>query len=320
MKRSRNGATARPHAFRRDVLAGLARGRKSIPCKYLYDEEGSRLFQRITRLPEYYPTRVERSILEERTPEMARAIGPRARVVEPGIGSPVKVSLLLEALEAPAAVVPVEICRERLAETARELTARFPALPVLPVAADFTREFPIPEPPERVDRTVVFFPGSTIGNFRPATRIDLLRRFAAIAGGDGGVLLGVDLVKETEVLLAAYDDASGVTAEFNRNLLLRMNRELGADFDPEGFEHRATWNPARSRVEMHLVSRGSQTVRVAGRRYVFARGEWIHTENSYKFTRAGLAAAAGSAGLAVAETWTDPRGWFLVAWLVRRGE
>jgi dimethylhistidine N-methyltransferase len=297
--------------FLADVLDGLTRPRKSLPCKYFYDERGSALFDRICELPEYYPTRTELGILRRHAGEMAEALGPRCLVVEYGSGSSTKTSLLLERLERPAAYVPVDISREHLLRSAAALARRHPGLRVIPVCADFTQPFALPRI-ANAQRRAAYFPGSTIGNFAPPEASKFLARVAAQCGAGGALLIGVDLRKSGSILEPAYDDSQGVTAEFNLNLLRRINRELGADFDSAAFDHRAFWNAEEGRVEMHLVSRRAQVVQLAGRRIPVARGETIHTENSHKYDLAGFAGLARSAGFEVEEVWTDPARLFSV--------
>lgn len=299
-------------AFMRDVLAGLSAERKAIPAKYFYDAQGSALFDRICELPEYYPTRTERAILEEHAPSMAEALGPRALVIEPGAGSGLKTRLLLAALSEPSGYVPVDISGEHLQASAAALRESFPQLEVLPVEADFTRRYVVPRPGRPAMRRVVFFPGSTLGNFEPAAARRLLAEFRQIAGRDGRLLLGVDLQKDIGVLEPAYDDAAGVTAQFNLNLLARINRELGGNFELDAFRHRACYNAAEQRIEMHLVSQRDQVVRVGGHVFRFRKGETVHTENSYKYTPASIAALAAAAGWRSTRQWSDAQSWFFV--------
>lgn len=306
-------AAAPSEGFRADVLAGLSRPRKQLPAKYFYDAAGSRLFDAITELPEYYPTRTELGILRRDAAAVAARCGPRCLLVELGAGSLTKVRLLLDRLDRPAGFVPVDVSGDHLRAAAAALADDYPDLEVLPVVADFTRPFAPPELPAA--RRVVFFPGSTIGNFDPPAADALLRRVARLVGPGGGLVLGIDLRKDVGVLERAYNDAAGVTAAFNRNLLERINRELGADFDPAAFRHRAFFNRECSRIEMHLVSTAEQRVRVGGAVFAFRPGESIHTENSYKYDVAGFAARAAGCGLRLAETWTDPRGYFAVLYL-----
>ncbi len=299
--------TVRPDAagFLADALAGLRRPQKELPCKYLYDAVGSALFDAICETPEYYPTRTELAIMRAHAGEMGARLGPGCQVVEFGSGSGVKTRVLLRHLPRPAAYVPVDISADHLRRSAKELAARFPEVEVQPVAADFTRPFEVPDPAMATRRRVVYFPGSTVGNFAPAEALALLRDIAALCGPGGALLIGVDLKKDPAVLNAAYDDAAGVTAAFNRNLLARMNRELGTDFDLSAFRHQAFYNEAAGRVEMHLVSTREQTVRVGGPPIHFAAGETIHTENSYKYAPDEFERLAADAGLRPVMLWAD---------------
>ncbi len=294
------------------VLQGLARDQKILPTAYLYDERGSELFERITELEEYYPTRTELSIMAEHVGDMANAIGPQTMLVEYGSGSGLKTRRLLAALRDPVAWVPVDISRDHLLASAAAIDAEFPGLEVLPVCADFTRTFTTPRPTRVPSSRTVYFPGSTIGNFLPAAAIRLLTKMRREAGPDGGVLIGIDLKKDIAVLEAAYDDAQGVTAAFNLNLLQRINRELDGHFDLATFRHRARWNEDRGAIEMHLVSTREQTVRVGDRRFSFREGESIHTEDSHKYELGQFAGMAEAAGLALDRSWVDPRPYFAV--------
>ncbi|HJW79953.1 MAG TPA: L-histidine N(alpha)-methyltransferase [Beijerinckiaceae bacterium] len=305
-------------AFAADLLAGLAATPKRIPPKYFYDPAGSRLFERITELPEYYPTRAERGVLKDRAREIARFVPEGAALVEFGSGSSEKVRLLLGELPALSAYVPVDISAEFLDEEAARLRRDFPRLSVVPVAADFTQPFALP--PAVLGRPRAgFFPGSTIGNFEPEEAQTFLRHAARILGSGAALIIGVDLVKDARVLNAAYNDAAGVTAAFNLNVLARANRELGANFDVNAFAHRAVYNAPASRIEMHLVSRKSQTVRVLDRAFAFAPGETIHTENSYKHTLDGFARLAARAGWRAEAAWTDADELFSVHALQAKG-
>ncbi len=297
-----------------DALAGLSAPRKTLPCKWLYDAAGAKLFEAITRLPEYYPTRTEVKILGEQAPAIAAAIGPHAAVVEFGPGDGSKAALLLAGLDRPAAYVPVEIAPEWLEGAAARVAAALPGLTVLPVVADFTLPFALPKGLGTAPR-LGFFPGSTIGNFEPEEAAAFLRRARTTLGTGARLLLGADLVKDAAVLEAAYDDAAGVTAAFNLNLLHRLNREAGADFDIAAFRHRAVWNAAQERVEMHLVSQRAQRAHLAGREISFAAGETIHTESSHKYRPDRLRALAAAAGWREAAMWSDPRALFSV-WLL----
>ncbi len=299
--------------FRDDVLAGLSTPRKRLPSKYFYDAAGSRLFDRITELPEYYPTRVELSILRAHAAAMAARCGPRCLLVEFGAGSATKARLVLDRLDRPAGYVPVDVSGEHLRAAASALADDYDGLRVEPVVADFTTRFDVPDLP--ASRRVVYFPGSTIGNFDPPDADSLLRRVARLVGPGGGLLLGVDLRKDPAVLERAYDDEAGVTAAFNRNLLVRANRELGADFDVAAFRHRAFYDREYSRIEMHLASLVAQRVRIGPDAFDFRAGETIHTENSYKYDVAELALRAERSGLRLDEAWTDDLNYFAVLYL-----
>lgn len=301
--------------FANDVRAGLSAQPKTLHPKYFYDAAGSRLFERICATPEYYPTRTEIAIMERYAGEMAALAGPGVRLVEFGSGSSVKTRLLLAQLIEPVAYMPVDISREHLMEVAAELAAAYPAVEVLPICADFTSVFTLPEPARKPARTLVYFPGSTIGNFEPREALGLLRRIAALAGEQGGVLIGADLQKDVEVLETAYNDAEGVTAAFNFNLLTRINEELGGDFDLDRFRHRAFYNPDLNRIEMHLESVTDQTVTIAGDRYTFAAGETVHTESSHKYTEPQFAQLAAAAGMRVVQVWKDDDALFSVQFL-----
>ena len=304
--------------LRRDALEGLARPARSLPCKYFYDDHGSWLFDQICGLPEYYPTRTELAISRHHAAEMATACGPRALLVELGSGSSTKTRVLLDHLRAPAAYVPVDIAREFLRDAATALASDYPALAVLPICADFTRPFAVPaELRAAARRVVVYFPGSTIGNFNADESVALLRNVAAILGRTGGLLIGVDLRKDPAVLEAAYNDALGVTAAFNLNLLTRLNRELAADFDLDRFHHRAIYDQDAGRIEMQLVSAAAQTVHIDEHAFHFAPDEVLRTEYSHKYTLEQFAGLAAAAGLAVRQVWTDPERLFSVQYLTR---
>jgi len=297
------------------VLAGLTSSPKRLSPAYLYDRRGSELFEAICGQPEYYLTRTETAILARHAAQMAACIGPRALLLEPGSGSSRKTRLLLDALVDAVAYVPVDISRTHLLHAARALQAAYPRLEVLPVCADFTLSIEVPRPRRAASRAVVFFPGSTLGNFDPPEAVRLLERMRRAAGAGGALLVGIDLVKEPAVLERAYNDAAGITAAFNMNLLTRLNRELAADFDPAAFRHEALWVPAASRIEMRLVSLRSQAAHVAGRRIEFAAGErWI-TEHCHKYTAESFARQARAAGWTPRRSWTDPLGYFSVHYL-----
>ncbi|TDR90008.1 L-histidine N(alpha)-methyltransferase [Enterovirga rhinocerotis] len=301
----------RDRAFLHDVLDGLSRPQKTLPAKYFYDLEGSRLFEEITRLPEYYPTRTELAILRDEAAAIGRLSKPGLAVVEFGSGSTEKIRTLLRALPDVALYVPIDVSGEYLGGEAAQLRADLPDIEVVPVIGDFTAELALP--PEARGRPLLgFFPGSTIGNFEPEAAEGLLARFRALLGSGSGLIVGVDLVKPDAILNAAYDDAAGVTARFNLNLLARIARELGVDLDPGAFAHRALFNRARSRVEMHLVSRHAQEIRVGGRTIRFAEAETIHTENSYKYRPADFEALAARAGWRREAVLTDPESLFAV--------
>ncbi|HYG90905.1 MAG TPA: L-histidine N(alpha)-methyltransferase [Azospirillum sp.] len=297
-----------------DVLNGLSHPRKSLPCKYFYDERGSALFDAICELEEYYPTRTETAILRRHAAEFADLAGPRVTVVELGSGSSVKVRILLDALKDPAAYVPVDISREHLLASAAQLAGDYPGLSVVPVAADYVQGFPLP-PVAEPGRTLAFFPGSTIGNFEPAEAEAFLARLGRRLGAGCRLLIGVDLKKRRDVLEAAYNDARGVTAAFNINLLARINRELRGTFDLDGFAHRAFYNEEHGRIEMHLVSCRAQTASVSGRTFRFAAGETIHTENSCKYALPEFERLASRAGWSTVRRWTDEAGLFGLIWL-----
>lgn len=301
-------------SFLEDVQRGLSASPKFIPPKYFYDQTGSQLFEEICELEEYYLTRTELGIMQRYADEMAESIGRRKRVLELGSGASVKTRLLLDALESPAGYVPFDISCSALDEAVARLGEEFPGLNVAPVQGDFMKELPRPEafPPDA--GTVVYFPGSTIGNLSREETISLLQRIRGVCDG-GGLLLGVDLQKDVEILNRAYNDAHGVTAAFNLNLLTRINRELGADFDVDAFQHHAEYNTGKGRVEIFLVSESEQAVRVAGREFSFKKREAVCTEHSHKFTSAGLEKLARATGFRITETWTDERKWFAVVWL-----
>jgi L-histidine Nalpha-methyltransferase len=306
-----NAATAE---FLRDVVDGLSRTPKQLPCKYFYDARGSELFDRICALPEYYPTRCEAEILRRHAPEMAALFGPRCVLIEYGSGSSRKTRLLLNRSPDLAAYVPVDISAEHLLLSARGLSQRYPGLAIRPVAADFTRPFNLPPLPS-AERRVVFFSGSTVGNFHPTEAVGIMNHIARLVGTGGGLLIGVDLKKDRETLEKAYDDARGVTAEFNLNLLAHINRELGADFALERFHHQACYNESAGRIEMHLVSAETQAVNVGERVFRFVQGETICTEYSYKYDVDQFRVLAARAGFGVDHIWTDSEGLYSVQYL-----
>ncbi len=292
-------------AFEADVLKGLGQQRKRLTPKYFYDAAGSELFERITEQPEYYPTRCEMNILRERGAEIAKLIPPGAALVEFGSGSNKKARILLAAAPELAAYVPVDISGEMLEQEAADLRSDFPSLKVLPIAADFTQPFTLPQEALAAPARIGFFPGSTIGNFEPHEAAAFLRNAAKTLGPGAKMIIGADLVKEAEVLNEAYNDAAGFTEKFNLNLLVRINRELRGTFDLNSFEHHAFYNRERQRVEMHLASLKRQKVKVAGECFEFRAGETIHTESSYKYTPESLAALARGVGWEPDGVWMD---------------
>lgn len=296
--------------FRRDVLTGLSQSRKAIPARWFYDHRGSELFEEITDLPEYYPTRAEVSVLSARCDELAEAIGRGRVVVEFGAGSAAKTPLLLDCI-APAAYVPVDISGDFLRESCAVLAQRYPDLPIHPVEADFSRPANIPSELKEHAR-LGFFPGSTIGNMDPFAAVDLLRTMHATLGEGSLLLIGMDRIKARETLIAAYDDAAGVTAEFNRNLAVRINRELDGTIPLEALSHRAVWNEERARIEMHLEAARDIAFEVAGRRFTMQCGETIHTENSHKYDPHSAATLLYAGGWEPQRTWSDTDQNFMV--------
>ena len=290
-------------AFRADVLEGLAQEPKAVPARWLYDDAGSALFEAITRLPEYYPTRAETSILRQRCSEFRRLIAPGRAVVEFGSGSSVKTPLLLDCIE-PAAYVPLDISGDFLRAAAADLAEKFPGLPIHPVEADFMKPVMLPEAVAGLPK-LGFFPGSTIGNMVARTAVDLLRSMRLTLGGDALLLIGMDLIKDVAVLEAAYDDAQGVTAEFNLNLARRVNRELGGTIPLDKLRHVARWNDTYARIEMHLEALEAIAFEVAGRGFALEKGETIHTENSHKFDRRSQYTLLLAGGWTPVERWVD---------------
>lgn len=301
--------------FAQAVLRGLSADQRSIPSKYLYDERGSALFERICELEEYYLTRTETALLRRHAPDIAALAGPKARLIDFGSGNSAKIRILLAALERPAAYLPVDISREYLARAAEAMARDHPGLDVLPVCADFAEEFALP-PTEGEGRLIGFFPGSTIGNLPPSDAIAFLQRCARLIAPDGGLLVGVDLRKDAGRLVAAYDDAQGVTAAFSLNLLARINRELEGDFDLGAFDHQARWNDRESRIEIHIRSRANQTVHVCGHSFLFRKGDLIQTEYAYKYAIEDFHWLARRASLIPAATWTDDESLFSLHYLM----
>ena len=318
--RTFEGLDSQPHAgaqdgaFARDLMKALASRPRCISPKYFYDARGSQLFDRICELPEYYPTRTELRILADNAGEIAAQMGPRSEIVEFGAGSLRKVRLLLDAMDRPARYLPIDISGEHLARCATSLQQAYPGLDVQPVEADYTQRLLLPAPVPGAGRRVGFFPGSTIGNFSPPEALHFLEVTGQVLRG-GALLLGADLIKEPAVLHAAYNDAQGVTAAFNLNLLARANRELGTRFALDQFAHSAFYNAPLQRIEMHLVSRRRQQVVLGGQCYELGEGETLHTENSYKFTLDGMRALAVQAGFRPGPVWIDADRLFSVHWL-----
>ncbi|MEM9251403.1 MAG: L-histidine N(alpha)-methyltransferase [Planctomycetota bacterium] len=297
-----------------EAIAGLSEPQPTLPCKLFYDRIGSHLFDRITELDAYYPTRTELAIMRDHAADIADAIGPNAYLAEPGSGSSAKVHLLLDALDDPVAYAPIEISRKHLLESAHRLAERYPDIDILPVCADYTHDIRLPDAPRPERKRVAYFPGSTIGNFRADDARDFLNLLADLVGRNtdqpGGLLIGTDLRKDADVLHRAYNDEHGVTAAFNVNALLHLARLADADLDASAFTHRADWNDAKSRIEMHLVAERDTAFTLAGQRFAFAAGDTIRTELSHKYTRHSfdlIAEAFEPVGY-----WADERGWFAV--------
>jgi L-histidine Nalpha-methyltransferase len=300
-------------SFRDCVIEGMSRRRKAIPCRFLYDERGSELFEAICEQPEYYPTRTEIAILSQFAPEIAARVGPRCELIEFGSGSSRKVRALLAAMEKPAAYIAIEISREALRHAADDLAATFPGLAVVAVCADYMHPLELPELPQAGEgRRLGFFPGSTIGNLEPAMAVEFLAGCKRVIGPNGAMLIGVDLRKDPCLLNAAYNDAQGVTAAFTLNLLARINRELDGDFNLDRFAHDAAYNVELGKVEIFIRSLADQIVTIARKRFRFAAGERIHTEDSWKYTVDGFRQLAARAGYRPARCWTDPAELFSV--------
>lgn len=312
-------AAAENEQFAADLNAALGRNPKAISPKYFYDEAGSRLFEQICELPEYYPTRTELGLLQTHAADMAAQFGPQVQLVEYGAGALRKVRLLLDAMPRDGVqFVPVDISGSHLLAACDGLAGDYPGLAIQPLVADFTRPHTLP-PRSNGSRRVGFFPGSSIGNFTPA-EADAFLRLAAGELTGGGLLIGIDLVKDHDVLHAAYNDAAGVTAAFNMNLLERARKELGAEFPQGAFEHLAFYNPAYRRIEMHLRAMRPLELQLGGEVYVFNEGETLHTEHSHKYTVPGFQAMAARAGFKPGKVWTDENGWFAVLWLEAAGD
>lgn len=295
-----------------EVIEGLTATPKTLPCKLFYDDRGSKLFDAICELPEYYPTRTEIEIMTRYAGEMAEGIGPNACIVEPGAGSSIKIRCLLDALDHPAAFVPTDISAEHLRQSAAEIQMDYPDLPVYPVEADYTQEWELPDNLPESERTVVFFPGSTIGNFVPDDAVAFLKQIARLIQPDGGLLIGVDVCKDKSIIEPAYNDSRGITAEFNRNILNVLNNHFGSAFDPDLFEHQARFDKARSRVDIRLISTTDHAVALDGHTIRFKKGEPILTEYSYKHRLEDFEALARRAGLQRKKVWLDDSQWFSV--------
>jgi dimethylhistidine N-methyltransferase len=303
--------TSEVDAFPTEVLQGLSRPSKTLPSRFLFDVRGSELFEKVTRLPEYYPTRAETAILRVRAARLAASVPDGGVLIEFGSGSSQKTEILLERLPRLGAYLPVDLSEHALAGARQRLTARFPALDIRPIVADFFYPFGLPAELAERHKTGLFC-GSTIGNMIPVEVSRLLRVLRAILSPGGRLIIGVDLKKDADKLVRAYDDTAGVTAAFNLNLLVRINRELGANFDPRAFKHRAIYNPREGRIEMHLVSLQEQSVRIRGRRIHFRAGESIHTEMTYTYSISNFQDLARSANWLPTRVWTDPRELFSV--------
>jgi dimethylhistidine N-methyltransferase len=310
---ARTIATARPAStlpvetsdLLSDVIAGLSSDPRTLPCKYFYDERGAALFQKICELPEYYVTRTEIDILGRYHAEIAAQLGPNIELIGLGTGAGTKTRILIEGLENPAVYVPIDISEKQLRKSSMRFQKIFPNLEILPVCADYLQPVVLPPPRHKAARNVVYFPGSTIGNFEPDEALQFLQRIANVCGRGGGLLIGVDLQKDQSVIEAAYNDEAGVTAQFNLNLLSHINRETGANFDLNKWEHRAIYNSEAGRIEMYLISITDQTVRIQDREFHFRAGERILTEHSYKHTPEGFIALARQAGFDFVKLWTD---------------
>ncbi len=305
----------RTDSFSDEVIRGLSGRPKTLPSKFLYDGRGSQLFDQICELEEYYPTRTEMSILSGNMPEILDALGQSAILIEYGSGTSTKTRLLLDNLTDADSYVPIDISREHLISASEHIQKSYPHLTVLPVCADYSQRIPLNLNPTPGSRITVFFPGSTIGNFEKKEAVDFMARLSSIVGPGGGVLLGVDLVKDVETLTAAYDDAAGVTALFNQNILMHINARMAGCFDPDAFMHRAVWNGSEQRIEMHLESQTRQTVELGDEVIEFEKGETILTEYSHKYTLESFAALAQEAGFTVDHVWTDPDALFSVQYL-----
>ena len=311
--------TAPVEGFLEEVIAGLGAAEKTLPCKYFYDARGSELFEQICELEEYYPTRADLEATTRNIDSIVDEVGPGCVLVELGSGSSTKTRVLLDHLPDIVGYVPIDISQAALDQSAASLRAEYPDLEILPTCADYTSTVDVPKTKREPTRTLIYFPGSTIGNFHPPDAIRFLRRIAVACGPNGAALIGADLKKDKDRLERAYDDAKGVTAAFNLNLLTRINRELGANFDLDAFAHAARYDETLGRIEMHLVSQREQTVTIGSQTFSFAAQETIRTEESYKYDNAGFRAMAAEAQLAVDAVWTDENGLFSLQYLIQAG-
>jgi dimethylhistidine N-methyltransferase len=302
--------------FLNDVISGLGQPDKQLQCKYFYDQRGSKLFDQICELDEYYLTRTEQQIISLHALEMAEQLGREVMLIEFGSGSSHKTRTLLDALAAPVAYVPIDISEDHLVRTAAELRIRYPHIEILPLVSDFTKPFQLPRATRPFSHAAVFFPGSTIGNFRPDAAVCLMKQIANILGPQGGMLIGIDLQKEIATIEAAYNDAQGVTDQFNLNVLHRVNRELGANFNVDQFSHKAVYNDVEHRVEIFVVSQCEQRVTIGDHEFLFRPQEHVLTEYSHKYTIAGFVDLASQANFALHKHWTDEREFFAVLHLV----
>ena len=316
MKLETSDRSAAVAEFRKNVLAGLSAQPRTLSCKFFYDARGAELFQKICNLPEYYITRTELGILRLHADEIGAALGPKIELVGLGTGAGTKTRILLEELQEPVVYMPIDISCEQLERSCARFRENFPQLQVLPVCADYLESFELPLPRRPSLRTVLYFPGSTIGNFEPEVAVTFIERLSELAGDGGGLLIGVDLQKDPRIITAAYNDRAGVTAEFNLNLLSRANQELGANFDLAKWRHRAVYNEALGRIEMYLISEVEQRVNVDDQEFTFFAGEQLLTEYSYKHTVAGFAALAARAGFRFEKLWTDEARLFGVFYFV----
>lgn len=310
--------TSPQSSFSEDVIKSLSKKQKEIPCKYLYDSYGSLLFERICSLKDYYPTRVETEILRSSVSEMATLIGENAVIVEYGSGASTKTKILLDALKNPKRYVPIDISKEQLTEAGSEIARKFSPIDVCCICADYLGHYYVPLDSNRNDGVTVFFPGSTIGNFMREQAVDFLKRVLSVCGRGGALIIGVDLAKDTHILERAYNDEEGVTELFNKNLLTRMNNELGFDFDIESFSHKAVYNKDEGCIEMYLVSGKAQYVTGGGSKFQFEKGESILTERSYKYKLEDFGKIAWESGFRAKKIWTDENKWFSLQYLVRK--